>query len=826
MPGTTFLPVAGPHGTVLGILGGALAMGIIALNYHFLMQRHPDAGGAYVFVREICNRDHAFLCAWFLLLTYAAIVWANATALVLIPRNLFGPVFQFGFHYRIADFEVWFGEILVSVAALLLTGTLLSFSKRWAARLQTVLALVLLGGVALGFAAVLRRHPGGWAGLAPAFPRGGSRPFAQILGVMALAPWAFVGFESVSHSAEGFRFRRRRAFRVMAAALAASAFAYAALAVVAAALPPEGFADWSAYIAALPRLGGVAALPVFNAVETAMGPAGVHILAATTLAAILTGLVGFLTAASRLVVAAARDGLLPRSLAVLGRNATPVRALRALVAVSCFIPFVGRTAIGWIVDVTTIGASVVYGYVSWCAFAAARRDGRRLHETSGLAGLLAAVLFAVYCLVPRFWTVSAFSTESYFILAVWSLLGCIVFLRLLRRDSAGRLGKSTVVWIALLLLISFATHMWVKQATSRVAGGVIAEVGAHYAAPAPDAPFLRREGEIIDDALARYHLVQMALVVVSLSVMVAIYAVISRRERDAAKAKEYFFSTVSHDIHTPLNAIVGYAETLRPGGTSPADRDEAVSGILSASQTLLRLVNDILDLSKLESGKLAPRPPPPTSPPSSATPPPSSPPPPARPGSISASPSPPCRGSSSTPSASARLPSTSSATPSNSPKKATSKSAPPSRPNPAPPPATSSSKSRTPASASPKRTSPASPPPTSGSARNSPATAAPVSASPSAASSPPPWAAPLPSDPLSAKAPPSPSPFRASKPPTGKTGPPRPCHLPPRPCRRNPPPQKAKSRRRTKRLPPGPAPRRRTERRGRGRACFSWTIRR
>ncbi|MBR6021977.1 MAG: amino acid permease, partial [Kiritimatiellae bacterium] len=609
MPGTTFLPIAGPLGTALGILGGALAMGLIALNYHFLIRRHPDAGGAYAYVKDICNRDHGFLCAWFLLLTYSAIVWANATALVLIPRNLFGPVLQFGFHYHIADFEVWLGEILASIAVLLLAGTLLSLSKRWAARLQTLCALVLLGGVALGLVAVLRHHQGGWAGLAPAFSRGGSRPLAQILGVMALAPWAFVGFESVSHSVEGFRFKRRRGLWVILAAIASAAFAYIALVVVAAALPPEGFADWSAYVKALPTLDGVDALPVFNAVETAMGPAGVHILATTTLAAILTGLLGFLVAASRLVVAVARDGLLPRPLAALGPDANPVRAVWALVAVSCLLPFVGRTAIGWIVDVTTVGASVVYGYVSWCAFAAARLDGDRLHETAGLAGLLAAVLFAVYCLVPRFWAVSAFSTESYFILAVWSLLGCAVFLRLLRRDHAGTLGKSTVVWIALLLLISFATHMWVRQATFRVADGVVAEVGAHYAAdpshaPDRDDPWFRHEEEIIDDTLTHYHLVQMALVVVALSVMVGIYTVISRRERDAAKAKEYFFSTVSHDIRTPLNAIIGYSETLRLGPASPAERDEALASILSSSKTLLRLVNDILDLSRLESGKL------------------------------------------------------------------------------------------------------------------------------------------------------------------------------------------------------------------------------
>ncbi|WP_173330429.1 hypothetical protein [Ruminococcus flavefaciens] len=42
MPGTTFLPVAGPVGTALGLgLGGAVML-ILALNFHYLMNRHPD----------------------------------------------------------------------------------------------------------------------------------------------------------------------------------------------------------------------------------------------------------------------------------------------------------------------------------------------------------------------------------------------------------------------------------------------------------------------------------------------------------------------------------------------------------------------------------------------------------------------------------------------------------------------------------------------------------------------------------------------------------------------------------------------------------------
>ena len=73
----------------------------------------------------------------------------------------------------------------------------------------------------------------------------------------------------------------------------------------------------------------------------------------------------------------------------------------------------------------------------------------------------------------------------------------------------------------------------------------------------------------------------------------------------ANEAKSYFFSTVSHDIRTPLNAICGFAEVLEMGVGTEAERLNYVRSIRSAGKLLLELINDVLDLSKLESGKMA-----------------------------------------------------------------------------------------------------------------------------------------------------------------------------------------------------------------------------
>lgn len=76
------------------------------------------------------------------------------------------------------------------------------------------------------------------------------------------------------------------------------------------------------------------------------------------------------------------------------------------------------------------------------------------------------------------------------------------------------------------------------------------------------------------------------------------------KEIEAERAKSYFFSSVSHDIRTPLNAIIGYTELLIGGIDDRKEREKALSAISTSGHTLLQLINDVLDLSKLESGKM------------------------------------------------------------------------------------------------------------------------------------------------------------------------------------------------------------------------------
>ena len=76
------------------------------------------------------------------------------------------------------------------------------------------------------------------------------------------------------------------------------------------------------------------------------------------------------------------------------------------------------------------------------------------------------------------------------------------------------------------------------------------------------------------------------------------------RAHAAEKARSMFFSIVSHDIRTPLNAILGYSELLQFGIDNPAERETALESIRASGTTLLELVNDVLDLAKMDAGRM------------------------------------------------------------------------------------------------------------------------------------------------------------------------------------------------------------------------------
>ncbi len=621
MPGTTFLPNAGPMGATIGLVLGGLIMFIIGVNYHYLMNRFQgESGGTLTYTIKTFGYDHGFMSAWFLILVYIAIIWANASALGLISKNLFGSTFQFGFYYQILGYDVYFGEVMLSIVAILVCGFLCINGKRLSVNIQVVLAFTLILGVLICALSVDAHTPGHQVISEPFFATGKGFQLHQIFTIVALSPWAFVGFESISNSAAGFKFSPKKSLGIMSGAILAATIAYVLLAQMAGAKVHDQYANWEEYLADISNLSGVEGLPTFHVAYDVMGNIGVIILGLAAFAGIMTGLIGNLIAASRLIYTMADDGMLPKWFGELNKEKNPSHAILLLMGISLFVPFLGRTAIGWGVDVNTIGATIAYAYTSAAAYANARNEKNREVAIAGIAGMLLSAMFFIYFML---WSAEAMPTESYLILASWSVLGFLYFRFVFAHDREKRFGHSTVVWITLLFMIFFTSLVWVKSATDDLTKEVISNINGYYEEQNQGASeevlensnaYISEQIKYVDRTLTRNSVIQMSLNIISLLIMFSIYSIMSKREKQAeyetikaherSRAKTIFLSNMSHDIRTPMNAIIGYINLAEDENVSHEELKDYLQKIKGSSHHLLALINDVLEMSRIESGKM------------------------------------------------------------------------------------------------------------------------------------------------------------------------------------------------------------------------------
>lgn len=433
MPGDTFLVQAGPLGTAIAFAIAAVIMIVVAFNYHFMINKYPVAGGEFVYATHTFGRTNGFICAWFLGLSYLTIVPLNATALAVIGRNLLDDVFQFGLHYKVAGFDIYLGEILLALFALVVFAFLSIRGVKTTGIFQMILVTALVGGVIVVLAAALIRTDVPLSNLLPAFSPEGNK-VAGILAIIAVAPFAFVGFDTIPQAAEEFEFSPQKAKGIMVLAILFGAVMYILITLITAIAVPEGYATWAEYIDDVGNLDGLISLPTFHAANQLLGTPGLLFIGMAVLGAILSGIVGFYMATSRLLYSMSKDGMLPEWFGVLHvRYKTPKNAILFVLIVSCIAPFFGRTVLGWIVDMSSVGAAIGYGYTSLSAFFFARKQGDKTVMVTGILGTFIALIIVILLFVPIKGLDCSLGKESYICLVVWIVLGCFFYRKTQRK---------------------------------------------------------------------------------------------------------------------------------------------------------------------------------------------------------------------------------------------------------------------------------------------------------------------------------------------------------------------------------------------------------
>lgn len=419
LPGNKFLPTAGPLGTAIGLLVGAVMMIVIARSYGVLINRFPVAGGEFTYAFAGFGRRHAFVCAWLLGLSYLSIVPLNATALGLISRFMFPGIIQFGYLYSVAGWDVYLGEIIVSTAALAIFGYLNMRGVRLFGKIQNVLALGLTLSVGVLVLIALGSPVASFENLAPAFS-----PDVNIIGgilaIVAIAPWAFVGFDAIPQAAEEFSFSPKKTFKIMVVAILVGAFLYIGVNTVTAMVFP-----WADFIASKPGWAtGIA-------IRTLAGDFGMYMLGMAILFAIISGINGFMLASSRLLLAMARAKALPPVFAKIHKQySTPFVSIGFVAVISMIAPWFGREVLLWIVDMAACGAAIGYFYTSAASVVLSFKDplDKELYRNRvyGILGSLFSLGFLVLLLVPG---MPAFlSIYSWIALVIWITLGFLFYM--------------------------------------------------------------------------------------------------------------------------------------------------------------------------------------------------------------------------------------------------------------------------------------------------------------------------------------------------------------------------------------------------------------
>ena len=527
----TYLQKSGILGTVFGLLIGMAVILVITWNLQYMIVNAPDAGGIYGFERLVSGKDLGFLAAWFVLMTYMAILWANITSVPLFARFFLGDTFQFGFRYQLFGYEVWFGEALLSILAVLIIGLLCSKSSRIPNYIMIIAASVFAIGFTVCSVIAFIRHNSSF-NYSPLYAPS-SNAFAEILRIAVISPWAFIGFENVSHFSEEYTFPKNKIRRILILSVIVTTALYILVSLLSISAYPPEYRSWMEYIKDMGNLSGIKAVPAFYAADRYLGETGVFILMLSLFGVILTSLIGNMMALSRLLYAAGREGEAPKLLATVSSRGVPANAIYAIMAVSVLIPFLGRTAIGWIVDVTTLGATMIYGLISYAVFKHAKGEGRNTERNTGIAGIFLMVCFLLLLLIPGLLPFHAMETESYVLFIAWALVGLFYYRTLIRRDRSRDYGQRILVWIILLVMILFASMMWVSRATEKAATEAVHRIYEYHqthsehdtAAGAAEEreAYLQAQADHVSSTNTLYTVVSLAFLIISITVMVNNY---------------------------------------------------------------------------------------------------------------------------------------------------------------------------------------------------------------------------------------------------------------------------------------------------------------
>ncbi len=411
---------SGPLGAMIGLLIGALVMMVIASSYGVMIKKFPVSGGGFTYAFIASGKVWAFICGWFLSLGYISIVALNASAFSLLLKFLAPGFMKQMYLYTIAGWDVYLPEVIISSLIILLFAVVNSTGTDISGRIQFYFSVFLVAGVVILGAFTFGAAESPIDNMKPLFS-GSQSVLTSILVILAIAPWAYVGFDNVPQAAEEFNFSPRKATMLIVASLFTSFLIYAIMIGLTAWTFPAGAA-----------LSGNLWL-TGEVVNTALGFGGLVVMAIAIMMGIFTGLNGFYMSSSRLLFSMARARALPDMFRKISKkNRTPVWGIWFVTLITLPTPWFGRQALTWIVDMSSTGVSVAYLFTCLAAYKVlawgkeeANREIAPVKKGLALTGIGASSAFLLLLLLP--FSPAALTIPSYVLLVGWAVLGGVFY---------------------------------------------------------------------------------------------------------------------------------------------------------------------------------------------------------------------------------------------------------------------------------------------------------------------------------------------------------------------------------------------------------------
>lgn len=418
LPGS-MMDKAGPVGAIIGLVLGALIMLIIAKSYGYMIQKVPVSGGEFAYAYNGFGRNHAYLCGWFLTLGYLSIVPLNATALALLANFTAPDLFTWGYLYTIAGSKIYFGEVALASGAMLIFGFLNYRGSKGVTGVQVYMVGLLVAAAILIAGGAISAETSTFSNLVPYF-NPDVPTIAGIVSIIAIAPWLFVGFDTIPQAAEEYDFPPAKANKLIILSIAVGAGIYMLVLVATGVVFP-----WQKLAS------GDHVWPTGFAMQAAVGKAGLWFLVIAISMGICTGINGFYMATSRLLFSMSRAQVLPEwFMGVDKKTGVPKNAVVFTAAIALIAPWFGRNVIVWVVEMAALGTAFGYMYTCFGAFKETRKaDGQNVEIPikSGLALLGGLLSFGILLLLCVPGSPGFMAHESWYALAVWVALGAVFY---------------------------------------------------------------------------------------------------------------------------------------------------------------------------------------------------------------------------------------------------------------------------------------------------------------------------------------------------------------------------------------------------------------